>query len=551
MPAAVGDVSRSSRLRENVTLLTALVVGLTAITLAAIGKVMASSQIAYAWGDGAVLELYTTYAARGAWYLGPYSQFTWNHPGPLLFYALLPVYKLSQSHTFGLNAGALVINLVSLIVAASTVTRWARPATACAILMAIGLFVFRVDSIILISYWNPHIIVLPLAAFVLLCAAVCAGHPAALPAAIAAGSFLTQTHVALVPVVAALVLVSLVGLFATRRLDSESMRVRPICRSIVASLCVLVVLWSLPLIEEATRQPGNLTKLLRFFTESYESQPWFITTSAWGDSIAALLVRPIEVPGGAQLRTTGDYRWIVLSSVQVLILIAGAWDARRRGDSFLFAVSVIGAAASAISLWSISRIRYFVGDYMVFWVVIVGALNWGSVGAIVMTWCHARLPQLGRAPRGVAATAAMVLITAVAIRAGARLWTYTRVPQEGPAKTVAVLTPDLQRRLRNSAKTMRPLVCISRSVWAEGAGVVAGLYKEGITLSIEPQWVSFFGEPVTPTGNENSVVFIADSARNEQLARLSGIQPVASYDRVYVHLNSHVEGVNGAALCSP
>src|SRR6266851_7565064 len=66
--------------------------------------------------DGAMIELYTVHASHAAQFLGPYSQYGWHHPGPMLFYLLAPFYELSGHATFGLNAGALVINIVSLAV---------------------------------------------------------------------------------------------------------------------------------------------------------------------------------------------------------------------------------------------------------------------------------------------------------------------------------------------------------------------------------------------------------------------------------------------------
>ena len=50
---------------------------------------------AIATGDAAATEIFVLHATRGPWPLGPYSQFYWNHPGPLMFYLLAPVYALS------------------------------------------------------------------------------------------------------------------------------------------------------------------------------------------------------------------------------------------------------------------------------------------------------------------------------------------------------------------------------------------------------------------------------------------------------------------------
>src|SRR5437016_3928499 len=41
--------------------------------------------------DAALIELYTMSATRGEQLLGPYSRFRWHHPGPAMFYALVPL----------------------------------------------------------------------------------------------------------------------------------------------------------------------------------------------------------------------------------------------------------------------------------------------------------------------------------------------------------------------------------------------------------------------------------------------------------------------------
>ena len=153
----------------------------------------------YPVGDHAMLELYTRHAAHGVWSLGPYSQFGWNHPGPLFFYLLAPLYLFSGEKTIALNAGAFVINLLSVSAVVFVLLRYAAPGIGCAAATAMGLYVYRLP--IISSYWNPHVVILPAAAFLVLCAAIAARHAWALPVAVLVGSFLVQTHASLAPYV--------------------------------------------------------------------------------------------------------------------------------------------------------------------------------------------------------------------------------------------------------------------------------------------------------------------------------------------------------------
>ena len=101
------------------------------------------------------------HAARGEQLLGAYSQYGWYHPGPLLFYLLAPFYIVSGRTLYGLDLGALVINLVSLLIIAAILGRRRGVSAATALSLLVGLFIYFVRlPELLTSAWNPHISVL-------------------------------------------------------------------------------------------------------------------------------------------------------------------------------------------------------------------------------------------------------------------------------------------------------------------------------------------------------------------------------------------------------
>ena len=77
---------------------------------------------------------------RGLQAVGAYSRFGWHHPGPALFYLLAPFYLLGGSTEVALSAGAISINLISLLAVAWALFRAsATPALGIAMLVTIGL----------------------------------------------------------------------------------------------------------------------------------------------------------------------------------------------------------------------------------------------------------------------------------------------------------------------------------------------------------------------------------------------------------------------------
>jgi hypothetical protein len=152
-------------------------------------------------GDFAILELYASHAIHLQPFLGPYSQFGWKHPGPLLFYLMAPMYIVGGRALPALAAAALLINLAS-IVAIAWIVLWRAEATAglaIALSAVLLIYVLRVP-LLLTSAWNPHVTVLPSAALLVLCAASMDGTLAALPIVALTASFIAQTHVGFAPV---------------------------------------------------------------------------------------------------------------------------------------------------------------------------------------------------------------------------------------------------------------------------------------------------------------------------------------------------------------
>ena len=148
--------------------------------------------------DTAVIESFTLLASRGDLLLGPYSRFQWHHPGPIYFFWMAPFYVLSGARTTGLNAAALLLNLLALTAVGWTLVRRAGGALGVGITAALALFLWRTPEL-LISPWNPHIPVLAIVAFLVVAADAVSGTPAALPLALVLGSLAGQTHVALLP----------------------------------------------------------------------------------------------------------------------------------------------------------------------------------------------------------------------------------------------------------------------------------------------------------------------------------------------------------------
>ncbi|HEX3704225.1 MAG TPA: hypothetical protein VHU82_12910 [Vicinamibacterales bacterium] len=139
-----------------------------AVFLAAAGSALAAATVfmrltpdAFPFGDAAIIQIYTLEVLRSFLTLGPYSQFGWHHPGPLYFYGLVPLYEIAGRRAIGLVAGALAINVASLMGIDRLVRRNAGPFAAAAIVARRSLttiassFWWRISLCIAVVVWAP------------------------------------------------------------------------------------------------------------------------------------------------------------------------------------------------------------------------------------------------------------------------------------------------------------------------------------------------------------------------------------------------------------
>jgi hypothetical protein len=487
----------------------------------------------YPAGDAAMLEIYTRHAAHGVWALGPYSQFGWNHPGPLYFYLLAPLYLLSGEKTLALHVGAFGINLLSVGTVVCMLLRYAAPGVACAAAAAMWLYLYRLPLIA--SAWNPHIVILPAAAFLVLCAAVATRHGGAIPAVVLVGSFLVQTHVSLAPYVVLLSAAALAA-FLWWPTPVETPDRSP--RSwIYVSAALLLLLWLLPIVEQVSDTPGNVTRMLKFFASPSPGPELRTALVVWGDTICALFKQTLELPMGSPLTIRSDASTLPMlcAALQLLLLAAACIDAHRRQHRFDAALAAAGIVASLTVLWSLTQVTSLIGDYMVFWSSAIGALNWAVIAGIALT--RVAGARLGTLPEWSAIGASalvlwtFVVLGSVELRRARRQGLATASDNAGVVRLVsAAILEDMRRH-----QVQRPLFQMTTQDWGAAAGVLLQVYKRGSSPAVDASLVPFFGKPLAPNGREDRIFVLADAAMHPAFMGRPGYEFLAQVDGMYLH----------------
>jgi hypothetical protein len=518
---------------------------------------------AYPFGDGALTELYTTYVIRGAWGLGPYSRFGWHHPGPLYFYLLAPYYIIGGQHGLALHAGALAINILSLIAVAGLLRRHASASMTAAMLIGVALYLHRLPRLVT-SVWNPHVLVLPYAALIFASAITASGRLALLPLTIVCASFIAQTHVGLAPSAVILTACAAIGgIWSGRRRPRDdarsgpqgpqgpqdggsstargwhasqgsqgsqgsdrSRRPRGAAFWLAVSAGVALVCWLPTIYDELTTSPGNLTLLVQFFRDTHDtSLPAGTALATWADVITAPLRPGFALAHGNASAQLPPPVWLAPCALGglVLLLVAGFWSARR-GYLVEARICQLNAVASAIALLSVASIRGGLADHLTFWISLNGLLAAGALAGVCGLWVASRvsLRLPSRLSPRLPAIAVSGLTFAVILFALLQGTTFLREQRDAILQRENV--PPIGRLYRATrtaiakAGLQRPRIEVM-DAWSDAAGIALQLHKRHVPFSMERRWIWMFGAPLRERGDEDGVVVIANPESSRQLSQ--------------------------------
>jgi hypothetical protein len=489
---------------------------------------------AFPYGDGAVIEIYTLQALRGFLKLGPYSQFHWHHPGPLYFYCLLPFYELSGRRAIGLAAGALTINFASLATTGWIAARNSGRPVAAVLVAALAVYLWRADGLAA-SIWNPHIIILPLATLIVACAALAAGDGAALLVSTVVGSFLMQTHVATVPCVVVLIGSAFVAPVAANRLGLRHAS-HPTRFWAGLSIVVAAVLWFPPIVEELTGNPGNLTRLWRFFVLEHPPRQAMSTAFlAWTDMTTAVVRPHVNIGWGAAYVASRSPAAETLTIVQLALLAWSVQWAWKAGHRFLALLCLLATTTLLVAGWSITRVQgENVGDYQIFWISVIGALGWGALAATAVTTAPARFARARARSTLILFLLAVTASTLLGIRALGHARAYA-VEQRNGDVTRKLIALDVERYIARE-QVRRPLFHIAQGTWLDAACVILQVYKHHPELAVDEQWVTMFGDALSANGREDADFQIADRTRHAVLSSRPGDRVITAHDQLFVHV---------------
>jgi hypothetical protein len=183
---------------------------------------------------------------------------------------------------------------------------------------------------------------------------------------------------------------------------------------------------------------------------------------------------------------------------------------------------------------SIRRIPEQPQDHTVYWVSILGAWTWALIAAGTVELVTARLVRTDRS-RDVLSRwtlrAAVVAIMIVGVVQTAD-WRHFFVRQSDRIQRAA----DLVRAHLDATHETSPIIHIAEGRWGTPAGVALQLYRGSIRPHVQADWVSMFGAPFAPSGNERVTLYFAEyDETSEDLRHRPDYQFLGSAENTYVY----------------
>lgn len=297
-----------------------------------------------------------------------------SHPGPIAWWAMYPVYA-----AFGRTAVALSVAVAATSwawAAAALTLAWRRGGDALAVVLGLGVVALMavLGPIAFVEPWNPWFAVMPLLAMVIATWAVLDRCPWALVMVVAAGSYCVQAHFGYLPVVGVLGVVALAGLWWNSRGEKDpSASLVPLG----TSLGVGALLWLLPVAQQLTGDPGNVSVMIDAYRQEAGREPELGIRGALRlvGSYASVL-SPLRTADGV---SPTDRSIDVGTVVTLLAWVAAAWSVwRRRSErpmssaGRLLAVVTVALAGAVVAA---AQIPGEVFGYLILWLgVLVAAL---------------------------------------------------------------------------------------------------------------------------------------------------------------------------------
>ena len=491
--------------------------------------------------DDATIELLTRDAGRGRHWIGPYSRFRWNHPGPIFFYAVWPVYWLSGGKPAAARLVPLFINVGCAVGIVWIVRRYFGSIPAVIAGAGVAIIAAHLGASIVASLWNPYSTIMPFALFVCLALGAIVSGRMYLPLTVAVASYVVQTHVAYLPAVAAVVAVisvlavrQHVRLRARPRAGTAAGDARVYGRWLLAAASTAVILWTPPVIDQLTMPPGNLSLLWHFFTTERGSHSLADVIRMAAPNVSGILLR---IPLMIAARYEEPAPSLLAEALLIALIVGLAFALGRSRAGPLRTLVALTLAALVAALAAATRIVGELHAYLFTWMCAIGLLGWTALA--VFLWQS--LPRMSSRTVRVA-----ILVSAAVLSFFAARWNVLfaeSMPRMRPLPYIGALSDAIIELAKHDV----PVIALRDETWIWAGGLLNELDRRGLAFRVPPQWTFMFGKSRSRRGDERIHLLLADAHTHAELLGRPDLSLIASSDEklVFRQLDAPLAGTTG------
>jgi hypothetical protein len=420
--------------------------------------------------------------------VGAYSR-GFDHPGPMLFDALAPLSRLAGGATWATLVGAALVQGVGVLLLAWAAFRRAGTAFMVLMLGALGLTYLGLDGLgQFTKAWNPYAAIPFFLLFLVLTWAFALGRRWCLVGALAAGTFVVQSHVGYSLLVAVALVWAVAVLLVERRLVDDA---PPWTKVLASSAVVLVVLWLPPVIQEVRDRPGNLTALWHYFRDNGTTLGLHQGAGLLGTEFRILppWLGGNETYGLGSGNAAPSSAWWLL--IPIALLGLGWLAARRSGRRDDRRLVELAALMGAVGVVAISRITVDPLPYVFYWRVllatfVVAAGGWAIGHALPSEWA----PW----PRRIGVSA-----TLVAVVWGFGAQTVDVIDTRHHLEPAEPLIADVDAQVRAQGLPTKPVLvrAVGSTLYGFDQGLIDALDRDGAPVRVDRKYGYHFGDQRT------------------------------------------------------
>ena len=174
-------------------------------------------------------------------------------------------------------------------------------------------------------------------------------------------------------------------------------------------------------------------------------------------------------------------------------------------------------------------------DYLIFWISMLGVVNWVAIGAVFLAFAlekDGRVEQKASSFRGFAEIAALLLIMVVTITTVAQLGKLH--PGSYWSNNMEFVSNQLSDYL-DQESIKKPLIDVrTHDTWPLAAGLITQLYKSGADFSVAEKWKFMFGDDLIPNGSEDAIIVVGAGDLQDKAKGRADYHLVSHRDNIYV-----------------